>query len=251
MPPRMPAARHALRVLRLLAERVAPVRAATIARELGIPRSTTYQLLQVMRDEGFLVHYPERAAWGPSALVHEVGTRTLAATRLEHLAQPLLDRLVAAAPIPATAHLAVLAGADVAYAGRGAGRGSPVTVSRIGVRLPTLRTATGRALLAALDDDQVLAIIPRLRAQEGAPATRAELAAMLGSVRARGWASEHGDIDASYGSVAATAHDATGYPSAAIGLTYRLDAGDERTRDRLGVLVVEAARDLSGRLAGR
>ena len=54
--PRMPAARSALRVLSLLAEQAGPVRAATIARELSLPRSSAYQLLQVMRDEGFLVH---------------------------------------------------------------------------------------------------------------------------------------------------------------------------------------------------
>lgn len=62
---RMPAARNALRVLMLLAEQVGPVRAATVARELDIPRSSAYQLLQVMREEGFLVHYPELGAFGP------------------------------------------------------------------------------------------------------------------------------------------------------------------------------------------
>ena len=75
--PRMPAARSALRVLSLLAEQAGPVRAATIARELSLPRSSAYQLLQVMRDEGFLVHYPELGAWGPSARVQQIGSRVV------------------------------------------------------------------------------------------------------------------------------------------------------------------------------
>nr|WP_241249715.1 helix-turn-helix domain-containing protein [Agrococcus sp. KRD186] len=222
---RMPAARSALRVLSLLAEQAGPVRAATIARELGLPRSSAYQLLQVMRDEGFLVHYPELGAWGASARVQQIGSRVAAATRLERLAQPLLDGLVRTAPVPVTSHLAVLAGSDVAYAGRGEGRRSPATVSNVGVRLPAVRTATGRAMLAALGDQQVRALIPHDRDLAGErPATRSALTTLLAGVRRRGWAREDGEVDAAYGSVAAAARDAAGYPAAAVGLTFRLAA---------------------------
>lgn len=249
--PRMPAARSALRVLSLLAEQAGPVRASTIARELDLPRSSAYQLLQVMRDEGFLVHYPELGAWGPSARVQQIGSRVAAATRLERLAQPILDRLVATATVPATSHLAVLAGSDVAYAGRGEGRRSPVTVSRVGVRLPAVRTATGRAMLAALGDDQVRALLPRDRDLEGErPATRAALTSLLGGVRRRGWATEQGEVDAAYGSVAAAARDAAGYPAAAVGLTFRLvDVADDGWAT-LGAACATAAAELTRRLGG-
>lgn len=250
--PRMPAARSALRVLVLLAEQAGPVRAATIARELGMPRSSAYQLLQVMRDEGFLVHYPELGAWGPSARVERIGSRVAAATRLERLAQPVLDRLVAEAPLPATGHLAVLAGRDVAYAGRGAGPRSPVTVSRVGVRLPAVRTATGRALLAALGDDQVRALLPHDRDLAGErPATRQALTTLLAGVRRRGWAIEEGEVDPAYGSVAAAAFDAAGAPAASVGVTFRLaDAGpaDGPAWAALGEGCAGAARELGRRL---
>lgn len=249
--PRMPAARHALRVLALLAEHLGPVRAQTIARELAIPRSTTYDLLAVMRDEGFLVHYPELGAWGPSARVARIGSRVDAATRIERLGQPLLDRLVRASPVPATAHLAVLSGVDVRYAGRGAARRSPTTVSSVGVRLPAVRTATGRALLAALDDAQVRALVPHdADLAGGEPATRAALGRMLADVRTRGWALERGDVDAAYGSVAAAAIDAVGDPVAGVGVTVRLDDADRADAwPALQSLVVDVARDLSARLA--
>jgi len=252
--PRMPAARHALRVLALLAEHLGPVRAQTIARDLGIPRSTTYDLLAVMRDEGFLVHYPELGAWGPSARVARIGSRVDAATRIERLGQPLLDRLVRAAPVPATAHLAVLSGVEVRYAGRGSGRRSPTTVSSVGVRLPAVRTATGRALLAALDDAQVRALMPHDAdlARGGEPATRAALGRMLAAVRARGWSLERGDVDPAYGSVAAAAIDAVGDPVAGVGVTVRLDDADAADAwPALQVLVVEIAAELSARLAAR
>ena len=249
--PRMPAARSALRVLSLLAEQAGPVRAATIARELSLPRSSAYQLLQVMRDEGFLVHYPELGAWGPSARVQQIGSRVAAATRLERLAQPILDRLVGESPAPATSHLAVLAGSDVAYAGRGHGRRSPVTVSQVGVRLPAVRTATGRAMLAALGDDQVRALLPHDRDLAGErPATRAALTTLLAAVRRRGWEREDGEVDAAYGSVAAAARDAAGYPAAAVGLTFRLVALEPAGWDALGARCAAAAAELTRRLGG-
>ena len=44
----VPAAEQALAVLRYLARHSGPVPAATIARDLGLPRSTTYHLLAVL-----------------------------------------------------------------------------------------------------------------------------------------------------------------------------------------------------------
>lgn len=248
----MPAARSALRVLTLLAEQSGPVRAATIARALDLPRSSTYQLLEVMRDEGFLIHYPELQAFGPSSRVHQIGTRVLAAHRLAALGQPVIDRLVQRAPTPATAHLAVLAGADVAYAARGQGPRSPLTVSRVGVRLPAASTATGRALLSALDPDQVRAIIPSDSALAGLSITRRRtLTEVLAQTRERGYAIERGDVDPDYGSTASAALDATGYPAAAVGLTFRLsDVNDDDWRT-LGEATMAAARELSLRLGAR
>lgn len=249
--PRMPAARSALRVLSLLAEQAGPVRAATIARTLELPRSSTYQLLQVMRDEGFLVHYPELGAWGPSARVQQIGSRVAAATRLERLAQPILDRLVRGARVPATSHLAVLAGSDIAYAGRGEHPRSPATVSSVGVRLPAVRTATGRAMLAALSAEQVRALIPHDRDLAGErPGTRAALMTLLAGVRRRGWAREDGEVDASYGSVAAAARDAAGYPAAAVGLTFRQATLEPSDWEALGVQCAAAAAELTQRLGG-
>ena len=55
-----PAATHALGVLKLLGAHAGPMPAAAIARDLGLPRSTVYHLLAVLRDEGFVVHLPEQ-----------------------------------------------------------------------------------------------------------------------------------------------------------------------------------------------
>ena len=53
---KVPAATHTLAILRLLMTTDAPISAARIATQLQLPRSTTYQLLKVMVDAGFVMH---------------------------------------------------------------------------------------------------------------------------------------------------------------------------------------------------
>ncbi|MBH0116432.1 IclR family transcriptional regulator [Salinibacterium sp. NG253] len=250
----IPAARNTMAVLRHLATRKGPVPASALARELALPRSSVYQLLTVMIDEGFVVHYPEDRTYGLSSLVSEIGTSALRSERLSALASPLMRSLAAEAPIPVVAHLAVLSGADVSYAARVQGTRAPTTVSAVGVKLPAHLTATGRAMLAQLTAPQVRALYPSrsslTRRQTAGPNTLAELDRLLAATRERGWASEVGDITAEYASVGAAAFDRNGYPSAAIGLTFRTDAVEDQW-DELGQATMAAARALTSRLTGR
>lgn len=252
--PEIPAARSALRIQRYLATRGGPVRASTLARDLALPRSSAYQLLAVMMDEGFVVHYPEDRTYGLSSLVAEIGTWALRSERLERLARPLMEKLVAQVPVPSVAHLAVLGGADVIYAARVQGFRAPTTVSSIGVRLPAHLTATGRAMLSRLPASQVRALYPSrdrlVHRHDAGPSTLAELDSILAAVRDRGWAMENGDVTTEYASVAAAALDHNHYPVAAIGLTFRLAVvGDHWSA--LGSATVTAADALTARLTGQ
>ena len=253
--PRIPAARNTLAVLRYLARRSGPVRASTLARDLGLPRSSAYQLITVMMDEGFLVHYPEDRAYGLSALVSEIGTSALQTERLGRLAVPILDRLVSGLVLPAVAHLAVLSGSDVIYAARVQGFRAPTTVSSIGVRLPAHLTATGRSMLSKLPASQVRALYPsreQLTRRSGTgPTTLAELERILARARERGWATEDGDVTPDYASAGASALDHNDYPVAAIGLTFRSVAVDDDGWRSLGTATVDAARELTRRLTAR
>ena len=252
--PRIPAARNTLAVLRYLAARSGPVRASTLARDLGMPRSSVYQLVRVMMEEGFVVHYPEDQAYGLSALVVEIGSASLQTERLGRLAQPLMERLVLEVPVPVVAHLAVLTGAEVTYVAKVQGARAPTTVSSIGVRLPTHLTATGRAMLAQLPASQVRALYPTreslIRRVGPGPATLAELDRILLVTRERGWALELGDVTTDYASVGAAALDRKGYPIAGIGLTFRAGIPDEAA-DALGPAVVATAAALGARALGR
>jgi DNA-binding IclR family transcriptional regulator len=126
---------------------------------------------------------------------------------------------------------------------------------RVGVRLPAHLTATGRAMLAALPPAQVRALFPHrdsLITRRGVgPRTLPELDRILAGARESGVATEDGDITAGYASVAATGIDRTGYPAAALGLTYRAEAvSADQVHDLVGA-VRDAAAALTARLQGR
>src|SRR3954464_8014378 len=129
-----PAATHALKVLRLLANHARPLPARASARDLGLPRSSTYHLLNVLRDEGFVVHLPEQRRYGLGVAAFELGSAYERQESLKWIAQTVLTRLVSATAH--NAHLAVLHGRDVLYVIEERAKDRPPLVPDVGVRLP-------------------------------------------------------------------------------------------------------------------
>jgi DNA-binding IclR family transcriptional regulator len=248
----VPAVSQALAVLRLLATRATAMPAASVARELGLPRSTTYHLLSVLEAEGFVVHLPEARAYGLGVSVFELGSAYLRHDPLERLARPLLVRLVDRVGV--TAHLGILHGAQTLYLIKENPRGAVALVTDVGVRLPAHLTAVGRAMLAQLPRSQVRALYPGAGSfvdRTGAgPSTPTELRRLLADEAARGWAQEDGHVSAGIASVAAPAYDHSGRPVAAVGLTFAAPARpDAKSRGVLAAEVVATAAALTRRLS--
>lgn len=70
-------AERVLVILAFLARRARPVPTMTIARECGLPRSSAYHLLNVMRARDFVPYYAEERAWGLGVAVFEIGSAYL------------------------------------------------------------------------------------------------------------------------------------------------------------------------------
>src|SRR3954464_11844400 len=159
--PGVPAARQVLALLQALARQPGAVPAAALARDLGLPRSTTYHLLAELVDAGFVVHLPEERRYGLGVTAFEIGSaysRQEPLARLARLARPVLARLVDA--VGHSAHLAVLHGREVLYVVEQRASGRPPLVTDVGVRFPAQLPAGGRAILAALPHPQVRALFP-------------------------------------------------------------------------------------------
>lgn len=253
MAPQVPAAERTLALLRELARQPRPVPASTLARELGLPRSTTYHLLAALVAAGFATHLPEEGRYGLGVAAFEVGSAYLRQDGLERLATPLLARL--AARLGEVCHLGVLDGREVLYVARASAPSADVVVVEVGVRLPAHLTASGRVLLAWLAPAQLTALYPGGGALAhrtgGGPATRGALRRELAAVAERGWAHEDGEVVVGTASVAAPVHDHTGRVVAAVTTTFRRRAHPVGTWPALAGAVRSTAAELTARLHGR
>lgn len=247
----VPAATRTLRVLRYLARQPEPVPMARIAQAVGLPRSTTYHLLNAMVEEGFVVHLADERRYGMGVAAFDVGSGYLRQEPLQRIAHRPLARLVDS--IGQSAHLAVLHGRDVLYLIEERAPGRPPLVSDVGVRLPAALTASGRAILAALPAAQVRALYPDRAAfvdRHGTgPQSLTALRSLLTDTRRRGHAAESGEVTPGFESVAAAVVDHNNHPVASIAITYPQweppDLTDTVTAVRRTAAVV------SSRLAGR
>ncbi|MET0864743.1 MAG: IclR family transcriptional regulator [Nakamurella sp.] len=255
-----PALRRGLAVLSFLGTRAAPVSAGAIARELGLPRSSTYELLTELAAAGFAVHLPEQRRWGLGVTAFELGSAYLRGDPLERVGRPVLGRL--AVQSGATAHLGVLHGAQTLYLAKEKPVAiGPTLVTEVGVRLPAALTATGLSILAQLPAEQVRAQFADRTAFVGrtgrGPATLPALRRDLTAVRQRGWAVEDGRVSPDTASVAAAVFDHNGVPLAAVGVTvgHRCPSGGQAECGHdfadLAGLVRGSARQVTAAIGGR
>ncbi len=207
--------------------------ASTIARALGVPRSSLVPAAAGAAGRGLRralpggAHLRARAAGERARHVGAAGDAAVAARPAAR--RP--DRARARRCPPWRSSPCSPGRTSSTSAPRPSSR-APTTVARVGVRLPAHLTATGRAMLSRGLRRPGAGALPAPRGPHHAvagsgPATLAELDGILRAARDRGWAAEEGEITDGYASVAATAVDRNGYPAAAIGLTYRTAAADD------------------------
>ncbi len=251
-------------MLHVLASRPGPVSAAALARDLGLPRSTVYELLTELAAAGFAVHLPAQRRWGLGLSAFEIGSAYLRGQPLERLAGPVLARLGRLFEARgATAQLGVLHGAQTLYLAKERPLHGPTLVTEVGVRLPAALTATGLSILAALPAAQVRALFPGptafvIRTGRGVR-TLPQLRSRLTAVRRRGWAVEDGEVSPDTASLAAPVFDHNGMPIAAVGITvaHRCPADPDALEGcgtdlaEFSTVVRSAAASVTGAIGGR
>lgn len=256
MPPagrgQVPAADRALAIIWFLARQPRAVTAATIARELDIPRSSLYHLLDALERQGFVAHISERRRYELGIAAFEIGSAFQRQVGLERLARPLLADL--ALRVGRTCHLAVLDGRELLYLIKESPLQPDEVVTDVGVRLPAHLTAPGRAMLAA---DHSMYVVARLgrradlgrRTRKG-PSGYHQLVPLLRNDRARGWSEEDGEVTEGYASVAAVVRSHGWRPGAAVSATFPSGDLDADGRAALAEEVGSVADVLTARLGG-
>jgi len=184
-----PAVTRAARILDLLAESGGePVGPSELARRLGLPKSSIANICGALADAGLVRRIATGFALG-RRLAELGGAYLLSVDQVQEFYE-------ASRRLPAgseeTVQFAVLDGLEVTYLARHDGRQPVQLTSGIGRRLPAFSTATGKAALASLSEEDLARRLGGLtklpRETRKAHATVDELLADLDEIRRRGYA---------------------------------------------------------------
>ncbi|MEV0112959.1 IclR family transcriptional regulator [Streptomyces sp. NPDC050844] len=130
-----------------------PARLDELAAELGVPRSSMYQLLQTLVDCGWVRSDTTGSLYGIGVRALLTGTSYLDGDRRVRVVRPYLDAV--SDELGETIHLARLDGPYVVYLATRESHEYLRTISRVGRRVPAHAGALGKALLAERPDTQL------------------------------------------------------------------------------------------------
>ncbi|MFJ4268604.1 IclR family transcriptional regulator [Paenarthrobacter nicotinovorans] len=218
------------------------IRAADVARELGVARSTAHRMVSTLQYRGLLRQNPDKTYSAGHSLM-ELGMAVIGATDLRTESQPFLESL--ASRSGETAHLLILEGTESVFAAGAESTRVIRAALRIGTRFPAHVTAAGRCLLAALPIEEVKQLFPSPRLSGGtnqAIHTRSELLTVLQQVREKGYAVNDSESEPDLFAIAMPLVDSRGVTRAAITLSgpaERMRNSVDHLRDELEATVKE------------
>lgn len=151
-----PAVVRSAGILRYIADSPdGPVRITDLARALDMPMSSTSNILAALVDTGLVRRRRNLYSLGPTVV--ELAADFL---RQEDVVVRFRDFVEALPTVSEeTVQLGMLSESEVVYLARHAGNQPIALTSSIGKRLPASATALGKAMLSALDDDAVAALL--------------------------------------------------------------------------------------------
>lgn len=251
-----PAVGRALDILTYLAQAAGTVEASAIARDLGLPRSSTYHILSVLAERGFVGYVPETRGYALGAAALNLTSSYTVHEQLERLGRPVLQGL--ASRLGIVVHLGILRGNSTLYLMKERPPRDPELepdlITGVGVLLPAHLTANGRAILAQLGEANVRALYARpgdlvLRTGRG-PRSVADLLAELALERGRGWSEEVELVTPGLRSAGVAVFDLHGRPLAALSCTWRSRV-PLRDPDAVVAALRAGASEITRRLQGR
>jgi len=232
---------RAAEICRELATAVDGLTTAELAERLGLSRPTVYRILRALADEDFVRELSRgRYGIGPAFLV--IGGSTYGGLR--HDLRPFMREL--SNELGETIDLAMLDNGEALFVDQFVAVRGLRVVAHMGARLPLHCTASGKALLAALDPADVGEVLadwlhvytPNTVTDKGA------LLAELARVRAQGVAYDHEEYVMGVCAVASPVTDAVGAVAA---LTVEVPAERFRGSEQRIVAALLKTRELAHR----
>jgi len=244
----VPALARALDILEFIAQR-REASFTEIFTCLGLPKSSTYQLLGTLAGRGYVRHAGDSSRYSLGFKLFELGNQAVSGLDIRAEALPILHKLVE--QTKETCHLGVLDGVEGVYLAKLEGS-QPVRLnSWEGKRLFLHCTAMGKALLAFQDEDareQLIAEAGLKPMTENTITDPELLRSHLALVRERGWALDDQENEPHIRCVGAPVRDIHDKVVAAISISGLATRFDGEYLLTIAELVRRAADELSQRL---
>lgn len=188
-----------------------------LTRGSGLTRTTTRRLLSALESEG-LVKRDQSGAYrlGPTAIA--IGTRALRRNDLRSTVRPHLAEL--AETSRETATLEIFSDGEMLILDEVAGTHLLAVTASLGTVWALHATASGKALLAALPEEEAAALLPA-RLKRFTANTVADKLALVGEfekIRAQGYATAIDELEVGFVATAAVIRDALGTVVGAISI---------------------------------
>jgi len=241
-----------LSILEALAGSAGGLTLTDVAQRAQLPPSTTHRLLSTLGKMGYVYQAGDLGLWYVGLQAFTVGTTFLANRDFVAQSHAYMHRLMEQAG--ETANLAILDGTEAVFVGQVQCHEMMRTLVKLGSRVPLHASGVGKAIFAALPDQQIDAILkvrglPRIT--ENTIVAMETMWAALRVIRQRGYSFDDEEHARSTRCVGAAVYDEHAEPLGAIsiaGPSSRLV--DERIR-HLGPVVAHVAEELTRHLGGR
>ncbi|MGF6572101.1 transcriptional regulator, IclR family [Paraburkholderia fungorum] len=251
----VPGLERGLRILAEFSAREPVLGAPELSKRIGIPRTTTFRLLQTLEALGFLERVNGDRHFRLSVAVLRLGFEYLSSLELTDVGTPILEQLRDATGL--SSHLLIRDQRDVVFVAK-AQTHEPMFSSvkvHVGTRLPAHATVHGQVLMGDLSFDELRQLYPEPQLErftERTPATVDELSERVRESALLGYALSEASFERGISVVSAPVRDQSGKIVAALTVTIpRSDIGEAEEREPLIVQVCQAALDLSERLSYR
>lgn len=245
---RLSSVANAIRLVKAFTDDEYEIGISSLARRLGLGKSTVHRLASTLIAADFLEKNPDTGEYRLGLALFELGALVRRKMDVANEARPFLKTLME--KTGETVHLAVLDHASVLYINTIASRQAIRMSSTVGARVPSHSSSEGKALLAFRPAEVVEDVIARGLAActrktiVKPPALRSELAA----VRQRGYALDDEETEEGLRSVAAPIRAHGGSVVAAISIAGPTQRVSKKILQGYAPDVVAAAAAISQRL---
>jgi DNA-binding IclR family transcriptional regulator len=215
---RLSSVTSALRVLKVFSEAEIELGISSIAKRLGLAKSTVHRLAVTLASEGFLEQNPDNGRYRLGLSLFERGILVRRRMDVSNLGLPLLAGL--RDRTQETVHLAILDQTSIMYLYNLESAQAIGMRSYLGARKPAFCTCEGRVLLA-FGSPELVATVLKQELVPRTPKTNTDpqsLLRLLEDVRQNGYSIDDEESEVGMRGVAAPVHDISGAVVSAVGL---------------------------------